>query len=296
LKFISIAATSILLIVPSGFAQSPLVSQRQSACEDFKKAVVRIEAGGKSRGTGFIVSEDGFIFTAAHVIRDEAGEYYSVIQVTLPDGSIPRATAVPLTVDSVGQDYAIIKVEGKSGLPFLPLGSDEDTKLGSDAVIIGYPFSALTVQDRHISIKFCLSAMIAASDEETIPIAGTNHIGQRNIPFNKDVKVDVIYFQGPSVKGVSGSPLISLRTGNVIGIVSTKLAGIGLSLKDLQSQTAHGLGSGVLISGLNPGSAVNEIVTVLDDQLANGLGSAVGIGDPAHALAQAKRNYRRQKK
>lgn len=282
-----------LLLIPILRAQEPLTQSQ--ACDRFSKAVIRIEAGGRSRGTGFLVSEDGFILTAAHVIKDaDTGQYFSTIAVSLPDGSTPTAIPVPMTLDSAGGDFAILKIEGKSNLPFLPLGIVEEAKLGSDATIIGYPFSALTGEGKNISIRFCLAALVAASDLATVPVTGTNRVGQKNIPVNKDVKVDVIYFQGPSVKGISGSPLISRSTGHVIGIVSIKLTGIGASLNDLKNQTAHGVGTGIIISGLNPGAAVNQILTVLDDQLANDLGAATGISDPAYALKKAKRDYERQ--
>jgi len=44
----------------------------------------------------------------------------------------------------------------------------------------------------------------------------------------------------------------------------------------------------ISISGLEPGKAVNEIITVLDTQLANDLGAATGIDDPKFAFKQAQ--------
>jgi hypothetical protein len=120
----------------------------------------------------------------------------------------------------------------------------------------------------------------------TIPVNGTSRVNSRDVPFKVDVKVEVIYFQGPSVKGISGSPIISRDTGHVIGIETQKLTGIGPSLNELKNRMSHG--TGVSLDGLNPGMAVHDILTILDDQLANGLGAATGIDDPAHALNMAK--------
>jgi len=264
----------------------------RDACAKFSSSVVRIEAGRRSLGTGFIVSADGFILTAAHVVKDETGQPFSAIAVTLPDGNIAFAHLLPFTADSVGQDFAILKIEDKSNLPFLTLGTKNDVSPGSDAIIIGFPFSAITVQDKRISTKFCLSALIAASDLETVRVSGADQVGR---PLRRDVKVDVIYFQGPSVKGISGSPIISRDTGHVVGIVTQKLTGIGQSLSDLKKETARGTGSGHKISGLDLGNTTNQILTVLDDQLANDLGAATGIDDPKHALTQAQRQQRNQK-
>lgn len=265
------------------------LTQRE-ACAQFSDAVVRIEAGGRSRGTGFIVSPDGFVLTASHVIRDESGEYFSAIAIKLPSGNFEFATPViPLTLDNAEQDFALLKVNKATKLPFLSLGSVEDVVVGADATIIGYPFSAITVQERSVSNKFCLSAAFAAKDLATVTVQGTNKTPRGSVPFKRDVKVDVVYFQGPSVKGISGSPIISRDTGRVVGIVTIKLTGIGSSLMQLKQQTAMGLGGNVSISGLDPGKAINQILTLLDDQLANDLGAATGIDDPKYALVQAQK-------
>jgi hypothetical protein len=42
--------------------------------------------------------------------------------------------------------------------------------------------------------------------------------------------------------------------------------------------------------GIDPSRGFLEIIDVLDRRLANGLGTATGIGDAAGALAVAKRN------
>ena len=282
-----IAATFALLISSSLQAQAPLTQVQ--ACEKFSSAVVRIEAGGKSIGTGFLVSEDGYILTAAHVVRDTTGRYFSTIAVSLPNGMTAFPSPLAMTHESVGQDFAILKVDGESNLPFIQLANSEDMKLGSEATIIGYPFSALTTHDKNVSAKFCLSAQVAAFDFLTEPITIIAPNGQAT---KRDVHIDVIYFQGPSVKGISGSPLISRETGHVLGIVTQKLTGIGPFLSELKEQTGRGVGGGVEIRGLNPGIAINQVITVLDNQLANGLGAATGIGDPAIALERARRTPR----
>jgi S1-C subfamily serine protease len=283
---------SLSLLSSVLLAQKTPITQRQ-ACAQFSDAVVRIDGGGMSRGTGFVVSPDGYILTASHVIRDESGHYFSAISVTLPTEGVKFATvAVPMSADNVGEDFALLKVDAKSKLPFLRLGTVQDVVLGSDATIIGFPFSAVTTQGTNISDKFCLSATFAATSVSTVGVDGSNTVGGKVVPFHKDVKVDYIYFQGPSVKGLSGSPIMSRDSGDVVGVVSAKLTGIGNALTDLKTQTARGLGGGISISGLNPGIAINQIVTVLDDQLANGLGAATGIDDPKEALEQAKRKKR----
>jgi S1-C subfamily serine protease len=265
----------------------PLSAQpisQHNACTQFSDAVVSVNAGGVV-GTGFIVSADGLILTANHVVRGGDGMYFAAIMVKLSDGSDVLATPVdPLSAENIGQDFALLRIDTKRKLTFLTLGSVSDVALGADATIIGYPFSAISSEGKQISTKFCLSASFTAVGTESIEIDMTNRTPKGPVNSHHAVPVDVIYFQGPSVKGISGSPIISRDTGKVVGIVSTKLTGIGSALERLKVETANGLGGGISISGLNPGPVIHEIVTVMDNQLSNGMGSATGIDDPKLAL------------
>ena len=206
-----------VLIVPYTLvAQKALPLTQSQACTRFGSAVVRIEAGGNSRGTGFIVSPDGFILTASHVVRDASGQYFAAVAVTLPGGKIKLASpAVPISVDNFGQDFALLKVDADIELPFLSLGSTHDVEPGDAGTIIGYPFSALTAQGQNVSTKFCLSAEIAATDIMNVAVNETRPTAKGNFSAERNVKVDVVYFQGPSVKGLSGSPIIEIGRAHV---------------------------------------------------------------------------------
>jgi hypothetical protein len=150
------------------------------------------------------------------------------------------------------------------------------------------------VQNKNVSSKFCLSAVFAARDLATVTERGNNRTRTGIVPVQKDVKVDVVYFQGPSVKGVSGSPLISRDTGRVVGIVTLKLTGIGESLFETREKL-RGSNVRFQMGGVNIGGTLEELIGVLDEQLANGLGAATGIDDPKHALARAERETTRGK-
>jgi hypothetical protein len=54
--------------------------------------------------------------------------------------------------------------------------------------------------------------------------------------------IDVIVFQGPNNKGMSGAPLISNRTGRVVGIVTRRLVGISDKLDDIRKGAAQAFG------------------------------------------------------
>lgn len=281
----------VLALIPASvaFCQNAPFSQRQ-ACAQFSDAIVEVDGGGTSRGSGFIVSSDGYILTAAHVIMEPDGHYHAAIFVKLSSGKLLSASpASQASPESVGGDFALLKVDAETPLSYLPLGSVGEVEVGGDATIIGFPFSALSPTNESISKKFCLQASFAAIDNIHRTVSGTQNTRAGIVPFQRNVGVDIVYFQGPSVKGISGSPLISRDTGHVVGIISTKLAGIGPALEELKSFTDRPQSGSVIIMGVNPTTAFNQITTVLDQQLSNGLGSAVGIDDPKEALRKAQR-------
>ncbi|MDK7178386.1 trypsin-like peptidase domain-containing protein, partial [Micrococcus luteus] len=84
-----------------------------------------------SVGSGFIISEDGYIITNNHVI-DKA----SKIIVTLNDGK-------ELTAEVVGTDertdLALLKVQA-GGLKPLTIGGSDDLQKGQWVLAIGSPF------------------------------------------------------------------------------------------------------------------------------------------------------------
>ncbi|HWH56664.1 MAG TPA: serine protease [Terriglobales bacterium] len=230
----------------------------------------------RSLGTGFIVSSDGWIVTAAHVVIDpDTGQADKKIQVVLP--GVNDGKPVDATLKSANDqftrihDFALLEV-GWKNLPFLALGDEHKdlTSLGDDLTIIGFPFSVLN----GAAIKFCLSASFAAPTGADTPVG----------------KLDIIFFQGPSIKGVSGSPVISLATGKVVGIANLSLAGIGPALKEQERRVADSRQHmQITLGGVNFADAVGGILQVLDNQLANGLGAATGAKDAADKLAELQK-------
>jgi serine protease Do len=86
----------------------------------------------QGRGSGFIISRDGYILTNNHVV-DEA----SSVQVKLSDGR-------ELTAKVIGKDpktdLALIKIDGAGDLPVLPLGDSAALQVGEPVMAIGNPF------------------------------------------------------------------------------------------------------------------------------------------------------------
>jgi hypothetical protein len=288
MKRIGVAIVIAFCAIAHSQTTHPPFTQKQ-ACAQFSNAVFRIEnpGGNQGGGSGFIISPDGWVATAAHVVLDIESrqdgishvEYYKTLTIVLWDGSRKFLTPMlPITQEMLSRDFAILKIEGnaETKFPYLNLGKGTDIVLGSDLTVIGYPLSA---QDRSgdIKSKFCLTGTVAAMDSQSL--GGVN--------------VDVLYFQGISIKGISGSPVIARDTGDVVGIVTLKLAGISDQL--LASRNALLSGPDIGFGEVPIGRTVANVLGTLDRHLANGLGAATGIDDVGAAYKRIKRGKKNQK-
>jgi putative serine protease PepD len=99
-------------------------------------AVVQLNvsgSAGEGTGSGFVVSEDGYIITNNHVagVAADGGK----IDVVFSDGTTKTGTLVGASTD---YDLAVVKVDGKS-LPTVPLGSSADLAVGDSVIAVGSP-------------------------------------------------------------------------------------------------------------------------------------------------------------
>ena len=86
----------------------------------------------RSLGSGFIVSDDGYIITNSHVV-EKADE----VTVTLLDKEELKAKVVGTDPKT---DIALIKISSKKKLPHVDLGNSEALEVGEWVVAIGNPF------------------------------------------------------------------------------------------------------------------------------------------------------------
>ena len=166
----------------------------------------RVESA--SSGSGFVVTQDGYIVTNHHVIASATS-----VTVTMYDGSEYPATVVGSDSD---YDVAVLKINA-TGLQPVTLGSSEDVNVGDTVLAIGNPLGALT---------FSMSQGIVSSCNRAINVDGT--------PFNM-IQVDCSINPGNS-----GGPLMNLY-GEVVGIVSAKYS-------TYSTTTVEGLGFAIPIS------------------------------------------------
>lgn len=142
-----------------------------------------------SSGSGFIITNDGYIMTNAHVV-DGANN----IKVTLYSGSTYDATVVGSDTD---YDIAVLKINA-NGLSAVTIGDSSGVNVGDSALVIGNPLGELT---------FSMSSGIISCANRTINISG--------VPYQM-IQVDTSINAGNS-----GGPLLN-EYGEVIGVVSAK--------------------------------------------------------------------------
>jgi putative serine protease PepD len=87
--------------------------------------------GGTSLGSGFIVSNTGYIVTNNHVVEDGTGQ----MVVSFSDATTASAALVGSDAES---DLAVIKVE-KAGLTAVEIGNSDAVAVGDPVVAIGSP-------------------------------------------------------------------------------------------------------------------------------------------------------------
>ncbi len=83
-------------------------------------------------GSGFVVHEDGFIITNAHVVENT-----SRIKAIFSDGREFQATVVSA---DTSKDLAVLAVQTDGKLPFVELGRSSDLMIGETVIAIGNPY------------------------------------------------------------------------------------------------------------------------------------------------------------
>ena len=203
----------VLLIMTAALAAAPLPALGQTVRDVFDKvspSVVLIRgrgrevaAGGRGLeyiteiGSGVVVSGDGSVITAAHVVQamDE-------ITVELLDG---RTAPAHVVASEPAADLALLRVDAQ--LPSLvsaPLGDSDTVRVGDQVIIVGSPYGLR----RSLSVGWISARHPRNTVYRAMPLAE--------------------FFQTTATinRGNSGGPMFDLA-GRVIGIVSHNISKSG---------------------------------------------------------------------
>ena len=216
----------------------------------------------RSLGSGFIISEDGYIVTNNHVI-----EGADEVKVNLQglNGAGDSFDAVVVGTDKE-TDLALLKIETDTKLPMVAFGDSDSLKVGQWVLAIGNPFG----------LDHTVTAGIISAKGRTIGAGPYDNFLQTDASINP---------------GNSGGPLLNMD-GEVIGINTAIIASgqgigfaipssmakevinqlknykkvrrgwIGVTIQDVDENTAKALGldspKGALIAGVQPGDPADK--------------------------------------
>jgi len=220
-----------------------------------------------SSGSGFIISEDGYVISNHHVVSGA-----NTLTVMMHDGSEYNATLIG---SDETNDLALLKVEA-TGLPCVTIGSSDDLIVGDQVVAIGNPLGELTNS---------LTVGYVSAKERMVSTDGT--------------VITMMQTDAAINPGNSGGPLFNMK-GEVVGITTAKYSGttssgasiegigfaipiddvmelvddlkefgyikgayMGVMISDMDSQTAtmartYGLPVGPIIQSTEPGGAADR--------------------------------------
>ena len=159
-------------------------------------------------GSGFIISEDGYVMTNNHVVEGAVR-----INVALPDG---RNFAAEVVGTDPTTDIAVIKIDGE-GLPTASLGSSAGVEVGEWVLAIGNPGFARG-GPASTDLDYTVTAGIVSALGRSLRLINESLRRDPELEANASFAIeDFIQTDAVINSGNSGGPLVNLR-GQVIGV------------------------------------------------------------------------------
>lgn len=194
----SLLQTNVILNKEVGLLSQEFGLLKASASADFSgiiedviKSVVTIKTSAGFQGTGFIIAENGYVVTNAHVLADESGALADTIQVITFDQGKKNAEFIGFDGKF---DIALLKISGT--YDSIQFGNSNNVQIGEKVIAIGNP----------LGLQFSVSEGIVSA----VRRQGSNGV-------NAYIQTDAALNPGNS-----GGPLIN-NQGKVIGINNFKI-------------------------------------------------------------------------
>jgi serine protease Do len=218
------------------------------------------EYKSKSLGSGFIISNDGYILTNAHVVS-EADE----VIVKLTD---KREFKAKIVGSDKRTDVALLKIDA-TGLPKATLGDANKLKVGEWVAAIGSPFG----------LEFTMTQGIVSAKGRALPQENFVPFIQTDVAINPGNSGGPLYNLDGEVVGINSQ--IYSRTGGSVGLsfaipidvaidISNQLKAsgkitrgwLGIAIQELTKELADSFGmknsNGALIAGVEKNSPAEK--------------------------------------
>ena len=165
-------------------------------------------------GSGFILTEDGYVLTNYHVIENSDS-----VKVSMYDGTSYDAEVIGYDKSN---DIAVLKIDA-NGLTPVVLGSSDDLVVGDTVMAIGNPLGELT---------FSLTTGVVSALNREVTIQG-------------NIAMDLIQTDAAINSGNSGGALFNAH-GEVIGVTNAKYSSSG----SLTSASVDNIGFAIPIDNI----------------------------------------------
>lgn len=212
-------------------------------------------------GSGFIVSQDGYVLTNAHVV----GESDSDVTVRLTDKREFKAKVVGTDRRT---DIALLKIDA-SGLPTVKIGDPERARVGEWVMAVGSPFGF----DNTVTAGIISAKARRLPDENYVPFIQTDvaiNPGNSGGPlFNLAGEViginSQIYSRSGGFMGISFAIPIDVAMNvkdQLVKFGRVQRGKLGVTIQAVSGELAESFGldkpKGALVSSVEPGSAAEK--------------------------------------
>lgn len=274
---------SVVNITTSSVVATPL--DGGSDMQDFFDQFMNRNGGGnqspdpsprrsEALGSGFVISEDGFIVTNNHVI-----EGADDIEIEFFSGKRLKAKLVGTDLKT---DIAVLKVESDVPLPFVAFGDSDTMRVGEWVVAMGNPLGqGFSVSAGIVSAR--KRALSGTYDDFIQTDAAINKGNSGGPLFNMDGQVVGVNTAILSPNGGSIGIGFSMASNVVAKVVTqlrdfgeTRRGWLGVRIQDVTDDVAEAMGlaeaSGALVTDVPDGPAKNggllsgDVITNFDGQ------------------------------
>ncbi len=250
---VNISTTNVVKRRSSPFGGHPFGSPFEGQEDPFEDFFEKFFEGAPQQefkqsglGSGFIISEDGFIVTNNHVV-----EKANDIKIILESGKSYKAEIIGKDPKT---DLALLKIEPEEDLPAISFGRSDILDIGDWVVAIGNPFG----------LGHTVTAGIVSAKGRSLGLGSYDDFIQTDAAINP---------------GNSGGPLFNLD-GEVVGVntaIFARAQGIGFAIP-------ASLAVNVIDQLKNSGKVVRGWLGVLVQQITPEIAESIGLSETKGAL------------
>jgi serine protease Do len=223
----------------------------------------------RSSGSGFIIDPEGVIVTNAHVV-----EGANSVQVRLFDGR--RFLAKVMGKDN-RVDLAVLKIDGASGLPLLPLGDSNRIRVGEFVLALGHPFGLEHSVSFGIVSRRGAPLTVAAPGFDFIQTDAAINPGNSGGPLvnmaGEVVGINSMAARNGSIGFAIPSNLVKMLVPQLVAKGKVEWGWLGVSIGEISDEDLDRLklteAKGVLIRSVMPGEPAEQGGVRANDVIVN---------------------------